>query len=666
MSYYIITGKPVWDVKLAQGLSRGGDILVAPSSWQWANPHEYTYETLPDEIHTLILACSSTWYNSRGNDITNNVEEDETEVRSLRSRTSPMSIHSTLISDTQASTALTNLTGHSLQEEDMKQIDYSLRPKVIKVAKAHLKDALRSYMLRPVIRSVEMDEPLAYLTEMRQVVIVFVNVIISTVTRKRLITLTNSSYKLVCGIVGEMQGCVNKTSLFDKDLMFLCIFGLRGDKHELESQIGLRCAATLQTKLAIIKGVESVTVGVTTGMTYCGVVGHILRREYTVIGMTVNKAARLMCAYKNKAPYSLIHLIFSMPLGFTINSTQKEREDELISRLGKIRQPHFLCALNQPFNVHFTMSSKYKALTEVEKHKLLRKFLLKLMRCCFDKLWVIIIDDAEYGDDESLQLFDTMAKGDTVFFVLSIGQKLSAEYRLHPAILNRAQDSVMSLQSVENTLDKSDLELEDDDATISVCTITDNFSLEDVEAEMTMDVMILKLFDSLTPLDQLLLKCAAVLGEIINRRMLESLMDATSKREIGLGSNNMILTGILEFVEICLMNYNIPQARRLLDEGEAIVQQGKCHLESGVITEAEMSLRKALKSLGCRFPNTDFMINMQSLIELEKLKFRLTCLKNWKIETETEYAINYKQQVADCLAYMFDVFRVCLSTKTFK
>lgn len=97
-----------------------------------------------------------------------------------------------------------------------------------------------------------------------------------------------------------MKGCVNKTSLFDKDLMFLCVFGLRGDKHELESQIGLRCASQLRRNLLLIKNVNSVTVGVTTGMTYCGVVGHILRREYTVIGISVNKAARLMLAYRDK------------------------------------------------------------------------------------------------------------------------------------------------------------------------------------------------------------------------------------------------------------------------------------------------------------------------------------------------------------------------------
>lgn len=97
-----------------------------------------------------------------------------------------------------------------------------------------------------------------------------------------------------------MHGCVNKTSLFDKDLIFLCIFGLRGHKHELESQIGLRCASRLRQDLLEMMNVKSVTIAVTTGMTYCGVVGHVLRREYTVIGMSVNKAARLMVAYNNK------------------------------------------------------------------------------------------------------------------------------------------------------------------------------------------------------------------------------------------------------------------------------------------------------------------------------------------------------------------------------
>lgn len=118
-------------------------------------------------------------------------------------------------------------------------------------------------------------------------------------------------------VVDDMRGCVNKVSIFDKDLMFLVIFGLRGFKHELESQIGLRCAVECRQSISSIQHVKTTSIAVTTGalliavntrgfyrfslgMSYCGIVGHTLRREYTVISLTVNKAARLMVAYPDR------------------------------------------------------------------------------------------------------------------------------------------------------------------------------------------------------------------------------------------------------------------------------------------------------------------------------------------------------------------------------
>lgn len=77
-------------------------------------------------------------------------------------------------------------------------MNYAVRPKVIKVAKALLKDSLRSYIPKPVIRSVELDEPLEHLTEMRQVVILFINVITADVYKGRLISLVDTAYKLIC------------------------------------------------------------------------------------------------------------------------------------------------------------------------------------------------------------------------------------------------------------------------------------------------------------------------------------------------------------------------------------------------------------------------------------------------------------------------------------
>lgn len=118
------------------------------------------------------------------------------------------------------------------------------------------------------------------------------------------------------------NGCVNKINYFDKDLMLLVIFGLRGFKSELESRVALRCAKRCYETLTKIKHIKSVSIGVTTGIflfglqlllsynfylkssfpgkTYCGAFGHCLRREYTVIGLIVNKAARIMVAYQNK------------------------------------------------------------------------------------------------------------------------------------------------------------------------------------------------------------------------------------------------------------------------------------------------------------------------------------------------------------------------------
>ena len=41
------------------------------------------------------------------------------------------------------------------------------------------------------------------------------------------------------------------------------------------------------------------SIGVTTGVAFCGVVGHPQRHEYTVIGQKVNMAARLMMKFPN-------------------------------------------------------------------------------------------------------------------------------------------------------------------------------------------------------------------------------------------------------------------------------------------------------------------------------------------------------------------------------
>lgn len=131
-------------------------------------------------------------------------------------------------------------------------------------------------------------------------------------------------------------------------------------------------------------------------------------------------------------------MIFSKPLNFHITTSPREREDRLMSELGQIREPEFLCVLNQPFNVHFAMSQHYTDLSVQQKRKMLKKFLLKLLKRCLKELWVMIIDDIQYGDNESMLLFPTMTRRN-IFFVLSIGHRFGGEYEMHPGMLEKAQ-----------------------------------------------------------------------------------------------------------------------------------------------------------------------------------------------------------------------------------
>lgn len=163
-----------------------------------------------------------------------------------------------------------------------------------------LPQELNPFVVGPVESQVEDRQPIEYLTEMREITIQFINIIPGTTQESKLIGMINRAYQIVCTIVSKVKGVVNKVSLFDKDVMMLVLFGLRGVKHELESQNALKSAYEIRKTISKMSTVKNVSVGITNGLVYCGVVGHPFRREYTVIGGAVNKAARIMCAFEDK------------------------------------------------------------------------------------------------------------------------------------------------------------------------------------------------------------------------------------------------------------------------------------------------------------------------------------------------------------------------------
>jgi class 3 adenylate cyclase/predicted ATPase len=93
-------------------------------------------------------------------------------------------------------------------------------------------------------------------------------------------------------IIRRLEGSINKLAVDDKGTIMLAMFGAPPYAHEDDPERALHCALELQA-MAEAQGLH-LAIGVATGRVFAGPVGSESRREYTVMGDTVNLAARLM------------------------------------------------------------------------------------------------------------------------------------------------------------------------------------------------------------------------------------------------------------------------------------------------------------------------------------------------------------------------------------
>lgn len=94
----------------------------------------------------------------------------------------------------------------------------------------------------------------------------------------------------VIRIVHRYDGYLNKVDMGDKGSKYIVLFGAPL-AHENDEDRALLCALDLSR----ISGVQA-RIGINTGFVFSGQVGSPVRQEYTVMGDTVNLAARLMQA----------------------------------------------------------------------------------------------------------------------------------------------------------------------------------------------------------------------------------------------------------------------------------------------------------------------------------------------------------------------------------
>jgi|GEM_PF-823924 len=129
--------------------------------------------------------------------------------------------------------------------------------------------------------------------EHRPVVVLFVNFTAQDYSKAAARSRLDSFFGRVSKQVNRFDGWINKIDIGDKGATMLLFWGAPV-AHEDDLSRALSCARILASDKLGSDSIRCERIGITAGVAYAGEVGSETMREYTVIGKTVNLAARLM------------------------------------------------------------------------------------------------------------------------------------------------------------------------------------------------------------------------------------------------------------------------------------------------------------------------------------------------------------------------------------
>ncbi|CAF4614568.1 unnamed protein product, partial [Rotaria sp. Silwood1] len=279
--HYILAGDCVKDVNICEQLCEPGDIIITRAVYEQIQSIKLNCEfiSIKDDINQHIAVKYS------------KLIDDSHDLTKINDK---INISYQEISNDNHLYDHDNIPNHQSSSLITDVIDKELYNKIDTL--------MKSFLLRCVYQRIERQQSLDYLSELRRVTITFINLDISNeqYTNNNLCQNVQKVFIQIYELTKMMGGVLTKALLFDKGWSFLCVFGLPGYKQGDDTANALKCAYMIHSTMhKQCQFIDKCSIGVATGLTYCGVVGHIARCEYTVIGRKVNMAARLMCNYPN-------------------------------------------------------------------------------------------------------------------------------------------------------------------------------------------------------------------------------------------------------------------------------------------------------------------------------------------------------------------------------
>ncbi|MGB6675797.1 MAG: adenylate/guanylate cyclase domain-containing protein [Terriglobales bacterium] len=152
---------------------------------------------------------------------------------------------------------------------------------------------LQSYVLPVVVNRLRAGQG-AWLAEFRNVTVLFIHLTNPDDGKSNFCSSLHAAVGKMQEVLSRHEGCVYQFLMDDKGVALIGAFGLAPPSHEDDPSRAVRSALAIQGELQ--RTGMRVSVGISTGRAFCGVVGSETRRQYTAVGTVMNMAARLMQA----------------------------------------------------------------------------------------------------------------------------------------------------------------------------------------------------------------------------------------------------------------------------------------------------------------------------------------------------------------------------------
>lgn len=139
-----------------------------------------------------------------------------------------------------------------------------------------------------------------WLAELRHVTIIFLNVRGLDYAAPDAVECAQAAMRALQMALYQHEGSMNQFVVDDKGTTLVAAMGLPPLSHEDDAVRAVQAALAMHARLRGL-GVQS-SIGITSGRVFCGSRGNVRRRDYAMIGDSMNLAARLMQAAANLAP----------------------------------------------------------------------------------------------------------------------------------------------------------------------------------------------------------------------------------------------------------------------------------------------------------------------------------------------------------------------------